>query len=141
MNTTILPADTDQESHYILVIDHQEAQIFKTETKGSVPEKVTRLHSDGTTSHVHSAHDYKDHNGQPDYYVYFEHVAKSLAGADKILIFGSGTGSSSAMDLFVAWLGKKQKPVAAKVIGTIVVDKSHLTEAQLLAKAREIYAK
>ncbi|MEQ1821222.1 MAG: hypothetical protein ABL949_01805 [Fimbriimonadaceae bacterium] len=101
---------------------------------------MTHHHSDGTTSHVHSAHDFKDSNGQPDYYVYFEHVAKSLVGADQILIFGSGTGSSSAMELFVAWLGKRQKPVAARVVGTVKVDKSHLTEAELLAKAREFYA-
>jgi hypothetical protein len=137
----LISTTTETDSHFILLIDHQQAQIFKTERKGTVPEKVTHLHSDGSSSHVHSAHDYKDHNGQPDYYVYFEHVVKSLAGADKILIFGSGTGSSSAMDLFVAWLGKRRKPIAARVVGTVIVDKSHLTEAELLAKAREFYSK
>ena len=44
------------------------------------------------------------------------------------------------MDQFVAWLGQHHRELAARIIGTMVVDQSHLTEDQLLAKAREYYS-
>jgi hypothetical protein len=60
--------------------------------------------------------------------------------AAQILLFGSGTGASSAMDQLLAELDRHHKQVRSRVIGSVVVDEQHLTEDQLLAKAREIYA-
>ena len=60
--------------------------------------------------------------------------------AGKILLFGAGTGTSSEMEQFVVWLKHHHAEVAGRIIGTQVIDEHHLTEAQLLAKARE-YAK
>jgi hypothetical protein len=127
--------------HLLVVIDHAEAKIYRTELKGSVPELVVPYDPEGHKGHVHSAHDYPGHNENPNYDGYFGEVAKHLVKAENILIFGSGAGSSSAMDTFVAWLGEHHKKIADRVIASVVVDQSHLTEGQLLAKAREIYSK
>ncbi len=43
------------------------------------------------------------------------------------------------MDQFVAWLKTNRPELAKRVVGTQVVDETHLTEAQLLAKAREFF--
>jgi hypothetical protein len=44
------------------------------------------------------------------------------------------------MEQFVAWLGQHHPDTAKRVIGSAVVDENHLTEGQLLAKAREFHA-
>lgn len=125
--------------HYVVVIDHQEARTYRTEMKGAVPERVTPNDSDGHDRHVHSSHNYPGQDGQPNHDAYFKSVADNLVGADKILILGSGSGSSSTMELFAAWLKTHREKLADCLIGTVAVDQSHMTEGQLLARAREIY--
>jgi hypothetical protein len=54
-------------------------------------------------------------------------------------LFGTGTGSSSAMEALVAELKQNYHDIAQRIIGTFAVDEHHLTEDQLLAKARELF--
>jgi hypothetical protein len=57
-----------------------------------------------------------------------------------MLILGTDTGTSSETDQFVAWLKLHHPELAKRIIGSLVVDEHHLTDGQLLAKAREFYA-
>jgi len=126
--------------HLPVVIDHREARVFKTELQGSVPQRITPYDPHGSHRHLHNVED--DSNGQrkPELKTFYEAVVRTLSGAEKILIFGSSTGSSSAMDHLVAELRRHHPQIAERVVGTIVVDEQHLSDGQLLAKAREIYA-
>lgn len=45
------------------------------------------------------------------------------------------------MDQFIAWLKSHHTALAKRIIGSLAVDEHHLTEDQLLAKAREFYAR
>ena len=103
------PADSSPNGgpHMVLSINHQEAKIYQTEMKGSTPERVVPHHGLGHTNHVHSNHDYSDHIQKPNHKAYFETITNLLKDADKILIFGEGSGSSSAMDLYVDALRPK----------------------------------
>jgi hypothetical protein len=56
------------------------------------------------------------------------------------LLFGSGTGRSSAMEQLLADLRDHHPDVAEKVIRSVVIDAHHTTENQLLALARDFYA-
>ncbi len=123
----------------LLVMDHQSAQIYRTTAPGSDAEQVTHDDRDGHKGHVHSSHDYRKRNEHPDNNAYFGEVVEGLKGNENILIFGSGSGSSSAMELFVTWLNDHHKDIAERVMDTVKVDQSHLTEGELLAKAREIF--
>jgi hypothetical protein len=133
--------DTSPEDgkHLLLLINHQEAFIFHTELKNSVPEKIMPFDPDGHKRHVHSAHDYAGPAEHPNYDAYYEAIAESLKDAEKLLIFGSGSGSSNAMDLFVTWLREARPKLAERVIGAVTVNESHMSEAEILAKARDIY--
>jgi hypothetical protein len=71
----------------------------------------------------------------------YQLVAEELKSAGQILIFGTGTGTSNEMDQFVAWLKTRHPHLAERIIGSLVVDEQHLTNDQLLAKARDFYAK
>ena len=134
------PQPHEDEAHLLVVIDHRLARIYKTQLHGSVPQRVIPYDRGGFGRHLHYVQD--DSNGQrkPEDAGFYEAVAKTLQDAGKILLFGSGTGASSAMEQLLAELKKHHKDLAGRVAGLIVVDEQHLSEDQLLAKAREVYA-
>lgn len=126
--------------HLLVIIDHREARIYKTELHGSVPETITPYDPEGSHRHLHNVDDEANGQRQPELKQFYEDIAKSLIGAKKILIFGSSTGSSSAMDYLVADLKEHHPDIAGRVVGTVVVNEKHMTEDQLLAQARSFYA-
>jgi hypothetical protein len=74
-------------------------------------------------------------NRPPQKHRYFN----GLLGAGQILLFGAGTGASSAMEQLIANLSHHHADVARRIVGSIAVDEHHLTEDELLARAREFY--
>ncbi|MEE3719843.1 hypothetical protein V2H45_24180 [Tumidithrix elongata RA019] len=126
-------------THLLVVIDHREARIYRTELHGTVPERIVPYDPDNSHRHLHNVDD--DANGQRQHELkpFYDAIARSLSGAEKILIFGSATGASSAMDYLLAELKQHHHELAERVIGTVVVNEQHMTEDQLLAKAREFY--
>jgi len=137
-NAAGLPSDA-QGSHLLVVINHREARIYQAEFHGSVPERITPLDPQGLGRHLHSVTD--DSNGQrmPERKSFYDAVAKSLQGAEQILLFGTGTGASSAMEQLLDNLKHHHADVAKHIIGSVPVDEHHLTDDQLLARAREFY--
>jgi hypothetical protein len=57
-----------------------------------------------------------------------------------VLIFGTGKGKSSEMEQFAGWLKIHHPDLVKRIIASIVVDEHHMTDGQLLEKAREFYA-
>ena len=134
------PTDRGTAPHLLVVIDHQEARVYRTEVSGAVPERIAPYDPHGHGRHLHSAHEWTDGKSQPERKSYYDAVARTLHGAGQVLLFGSGTGKSSAMEQLLADLTAHHADVAKTVIGSVVVDAHHTTENQLLAKAREFYA-
>ncbi len=132
--------ERDTGPHLLVVLDHHEARVYRTEVQGSVPEKLEPYDPHGFGRHMHSANEWTDGKSRPERKTFYEAIAKTLRGAGQVLLFGSGTGKSSAMDQLLADLKEHHSDVAATVVGSVVVDAHHTTEAQLLAKAREFYA-
>ena len=126
--------------HLLVVIDHRQARIYQAELHGSVPQRVMPYDPDGFGRHLRDVQDDSTGQRKPERKSFYEAVAKTLRGAEKVLLFGSGTGASSAMDQLLAELKHHHADLAKHIVGSVVVDESHLTEAQLLAKAREFYA-
>jgi hypothetical protein len=128
---------TEDGTHLLVVIDHREARIYKTELRDSVPESITPYDPDGTRRHLHNLHD--NTNGHSELKSFYEMIANSLEDAEQILIFGSATGASSGMEYLLAYLEENHSDIAMRVVGAIAVDEQHMTEEQLLAKARAFY--
>jgi hypothetical protein len=126
--------------HLLVVIDHREARIYKTELHDTVPEKIVPYDPNGLHRHLHNVDDETSGQRQSELKPFYEAIARSLNGAEKILIFGSSTGSSSAMDHLMAELKQNHPELAKRVAGTVVVNEQHMTENQLLAQARSFYA-
>lgn len=125
--------------HLLVVIDHQEARVYRTQVHGAVPVSIEPYDPHGYGRHLHSAHEWTDGKSPAERKSFYEAVAKTLRGAGQVLLFGSGTGKSSAMEQLLADLKAHHADLAEKIIGAVVVDAHHTTEAQLLAKAREFY--
>ena len=123
------PTETDQRAlHLLVVIDHREARIYRALLHGSVPDRIEPFDPHGFGRHLRYVED--DSNGQrkPERKSFYEAVAKSLHGAGQILLFGTGTGASSAMEQLVAELRKHHADLACRVVGSIAVDEHDLTE-------------
>lgn len=134
-----LPPPPATGTHLLVVIDHREARIYSTELHGTVPHRITPYDPFGFGRDLHYNQD--DSNGQrkPERRSFYDAVAKTLQGAKQILMFGTGTGASSAMEQLIADLKKNHREIAERVVGSIAVDEHHLTEDQLLAKARSLF--
>ena len=128
------------EADWLLVIDHHEARIYRAETPGALPEQHRPHAPEDYFRHVHHSKDFSRGKEKPDPNSFFAPVASALSAASHILIFGRGTGMSSEMDQFIAWAKFHHPAPARRIIGSLVVDDRHLTEAQLLAQAREFFA-
>jgi hypothetical protein len=135
-----LPTD-DQTPHWLLVMDHHQARIFRSNIPGVAPQRILPNEPEG---HLHTLHDSAEvarGKEEPDANSFFVPVAHSLQKAAQILIFGTGTGTSSEMVQFFNWLKVHHADLAARVSGCVTVDEHHLTNDQLLTKAREFYSK
>ena len=126
--------------HLLVVIDHHEARVYQTEARGAVPERIVPYDPHGYGRHLHAANEWMDGKRQPERKNFYEAVARTLRGAGQILLFGCGTGRSSAMGQLLADLESDHPDLAAVVVGSVVVDAHHTTENELLARAREFYA-
>jgi hypothetical protein len=128
------------QNHFLLVINHHEARIFRSEMHGALPQRILPHEPDDYFRHAQDSKEFSRGQEKPDPNSFFEPVAKALKDAGKILIFGSGKGTSSEMDQFIAWLKIHHAELAERIAGAKVIDEHHMTEPQLLAKSREFYA-
>jgi hypothetical protein len=126
-------------SDCLLVIDHHEARIFRLDARDAAPQQILPHKPEDFFRHAHNSKDFTKGQEKPDPNTFFEPVALALKSAGKVLVFGTGTGMSSEMDQFTAWLKHCHPDVAARVVGSHVVDEKHMTDAQLLAKARDFF--
>ncbi len=134
------PASGPGDSQWLVVIDHHEARLFMSEAGGASPLQILPPEPGHFFRHAHNSKDFSRGKEKPDPNSYFEPLAKALLHAGKILIFGSGTGTSSEMDQFTGWLSLHRPELSRRVVGCLVVDGHHLTDGQLLKKARDFFA-
>ncbi len=130
-----------EESHWLLVIDHYDARIYRTEMHGAIPQRIQPQEPEAHMRLASDAKDYSRGKDKPDPNSFFKPVASVLQAGGQILIFGTGAGTSNEMEQFIVWLKLHHPDQARHIIGSLVVDEHHLTEDQLLAKALEFYAK
>ena len=135
----VRPGAALPETHWLLVIDHHQARLFRSEMHGAVPQKLHPHEPDRYFRHEQNSQNLSRGKEKPEPNSFFEPIAKELHAAGQLLIFGTGTGKSNEMDQFVAWTRLHHPELAARIIGSLVVDENHLTDGQILGKAREFY--
>ena len=139
-SVALAPAKASAGSHLLVVLDHREARVYKTELHGAIPQKIRPYNPHGFGRHLRYVQDESNGQRKPERLSFYQAIVKTLEGAEQILLFGRGTGASSAMEQLLAELKQHHGELAKRVVGSVVVDEQHLTRDQLLAKARAIYA-
>jgi hypothetical protein len=135
------PAPGDgKDAHWLLVIDHHEARIYHSELRGAAPQQVLPHKPEDFFRHAHNSKEFARGKEKPDPNSFFGPIAAALGGAGRILVFGSGKGTSSEMEQFIAWAKTHKPELASRIMGSHVIDENHLTPGQLLDKARQLYA-
>jgi hypothetical protein len=134
------PETNDINRHWLLVIDHHEARVFRSEMHGAIPQQILPHAREDYFRHARHSDQVSRGKEKPDPSSFFEPVAKAMQGAGSIVIFGTGTGMSSEMEQFVAWTKHHHPELAQRIVGTLAIDEHHLSDDQILAKAREFHA-
>jgi hypothetical protein len=135
------PVAATPSGHAILLISYHGADIYPTDaTTESAP---TRIQPDDPSGRLRKMH-HKANNpdgwyGEIDKKWYAE-LAEALRPAAQILIIGNGKGHSNGILQFTHYLEQHDHDLMRRVVGPIEADGEDLTEAELLALAREFYA-
>jgi hypothetical protein len=134
---TVSPKADEKDAHWLLLIDHHEARIFRSLIHGDLPHRILPKEYSG---HGRDSGNVSRGKEKPDPSSFFKPVADALHTAGQILVFGTGTGASREMEQFIEWLKSHHPELAGRVVGSLVVDEQRLTDDQLLAKARGFYS-
>ena len=122
----------------LVVISHHEARVFRSDIHGTAPETV-KSHDSRYLGHAADSRENSRGKELPAAGSYFEPLAVSLKSAARILLFGHGSGNSSEMAVFEAWLQKHHPELSGRIVGSLVVDENHQSDGELLARARDFY--
>jgi hypothetical protein len=135
------PGTGEATTHWVLVIDHQQARIFNSDLHGTqavlLPPPQPTDHFRHTAASIDSSHSLEPH-GQN---VFFATLAEALNAAENVLILGAGTGTSSCSQQFVTWVKSHHPDLAGRIMGTVTVNEHHMSDDQLLAVARNFFVK
>jgi hypothetical protein len=132
------PETNGRDPHMLLVIDHHEARLFRSEVNGGIPHQILPHTPNDFFWHAQNPENSSKGNETRTVNDFFKHVAEALQAAGQILIFGTDT--SKEIDRFIAWLNLHCPEIAGRIIGSLVVEVDLLDEGRLLEKAQEFYA-
>ena len=123
----------------LVVIEHRQALVFRSEMKDSLPEKVVPHSTHRNPRHVHNAQEHGGRQSRPAGPSFYKAIAENLEGADEILLFGTGEGGRKSMDTLLTELRENHLDLFNCVVGSLEVGGKHLSDELLLEKAREFY--
>jgi hypothetical protein len=89
---TTPPVANTGEAHWLLVIDHHEARIFRAEMHGATPRRILPHEPSDYFRHARNSKNLSRGKERPDPNSFFEPVVQALQAPGSILIFGTGTG-------------------------------------------------
>jgi hypothetical protein len=136
-DTTEVSQKTESAAVRLLaVVSHQETQIFETEGKGY---EIERLHPYDPHGFRHQVRNKAGNAGgrSSEDPTYYHDMAKTLEGADEVLLMGDATGSSSALNHLTEFLAQHYPLISKKVVGIVPGNIEAMTEPEYLAAARE----
>jgi hypothetical protein len=84
-----------RDTHLLVVIDQREARIYGTELLGSVPNRITAFEPRSLGRHVYDFLDDSFGQSKPDRRRFYSAVARSLQGAEKVVIFAPGSARAA----------------------------------------------
>lgn len=124
----------------VAAITHDHARIWLLNGDGATPiAQLDRL-SEAPHRHVRPGQSHHMHASDTAEPTYFGDLEKVLAPASRVILVGHGKGKGNEVDRFMGHLATVRSPLLARVVGTGVANLPAMTDAQVIAAARERWA-
>jgi stalled ribosome rescue protein Dom34 len=116
--------------HAVVWMDHARAHVFDVDTRGTEPLTVR---APTHPIHRHPKGPTAEHNHPDDAHHFFREVARSLEGAERILVVGPSTAKLQ----FLRYASQHDRTLEPRIVGIETVD--HPTDGQLVAHAKKYF--
>jgi len=124
----------------VAAVPHDHARIWRLNGEGSDPMFRLERPSDSPHRHVWPAQSHHGHasdTAEPAWFADLEHV---LGSASTVVLVGHGKGKGNEVERFMGHLVATRSPLLARVVGTGVANLPAMTDAEVIAAARERWA-
>lgn len=132
--------DALHERAVVAAVTHDHARIWLLNGESSDPMFRLERPSDSPHRHVWPAQSHHGHasdTAEPSWFADLEHV---LGSASTVVLVGHGKGKGNEVERFMGHLVATRSPLLARVVGTGVANLPAMTDAEIIAAARERWA-
>jgi hypothetical protein len=126
----------------VAVIDHHGAKLYRIDLSSNQHGETLRPYDPHHFLHHLHHRDEKREEGQraPEDLTFYDRIAEALREAGRIVLLSHGTGRSNASQILAERLKTHHPNVYARIIRQADVNTSAMTEAEIIAYARQALA-
>jgi hypothetical protein len=134
-----LPAAEPDTVDVVVLIDHHDAKLYQVHLASTQPGETVRPYDPHHFLHHLHHRDEEREQGQraPEDLTFYDRIAEALREADRIVLLSHGTGLSNASQILAERLKNQHPDVYARIVRQAEVNTSAMTEAEVLAYARQ----
>lgn len=136
------PAAESSSLDVVAVVDHHGAKLYRVDLCADEPgEAVKPYDPHHFLHHLHHGDQLRERGQRaPEDLTFYDRIAEALRDADRIVLLHHGTGMSDAALILTDRLKKVHPGVYARIVRQADVDTSAMTEAEIIAYARQALA-
>jgi hypothetical protein len=136
------PATEPPTVDVVALIDHHGAKLYRIDLSSTqAGEAVKPYDPHHFLHHLHHREELREQGQRaPEDLTFYDRIAEALRDADRIVLLSHGTGESDAGQILAERLEKKHPSVYARIVRQADVNSSAMTEAEIIAYARQTLA-
>jgi hypothetical protein len=133
------PAVEPDSVDVVVLIDHHGAKLYRIHlSSNQLGETVRPYDPHHFLHHLHHRNEEREHGQRaPEDLTFYDRIAEALREADRIVLLSHGTGLSNASQILAERLKEQHPDVYARIVRQADVNTSAMTEAEIIAYARQ----
>lgn len=131
------PMDEFTDRAVVAAIAHDDLRVWLLESPESEPLVTIVRPSEKPHRHVRQGQFRRMHSSETMEPVFFRQIEEVLGKSSKIVLVGHGRGKGNTVERFMAHLARARSPLLGRVVGTGVANLPALSDAEIIAAARE----
>jgi hypothetical protein len=134
-----MPAAEPDRVDVVVLIDHHGAKLYRVELASNQPGETVRPYDPHHfLHHLHHRDELREQGQRPaEDLTFYDRIAEALRGVDRIVLLSHGTGVSNASQFLVERLKAQHPDVYARIVRQADVNTSAMTEAEIIAYAKQ----